>query len=250
MTIIYAWPPVAAVQTMWTDVALIRRSYGHNSGRRFVSSAGPRRRKTSVLVAAIGCHDRDGAGYSESLKRLLEGGVNLVRLQSPIINWRPDYRKWPHLTAPLSWTTGGDPLGWTAGGEPLYWFSGPAISATAGTDTNGLPTLTASGFQPGALVCRAYDGIRVYAADHSVSSAVSRAVRTVHADATGEAVIALHDALPAGIISIGDHESAVFEVEEMPQAPQPLGANWFYQWSFREVLPNEYDGATEVNPWA
>jgi hypothetical protein len=41
----------------------------------------------------------------------------------------------------------------------------------------------------------------------------------------------------------------VFEVVEMPRAMQPIGQDWFYEWRFREVLPHEYAGATEFNPW-
>lgn len=246
---IYAFPPVAAVSTMWTEVAPVRASRSALSGKRYVSSAGPRRRTAMVLVSALS-RARDGAGYSESLKRFLDGGMNLVRLNSSAVNWHLDYLPGTPgslFTAPLGWTVGGDPLDWTHDGQPLYWFTGPVLQGTSGT-VGGFPAITITGLTPGRLVCRAYDVIRSYAADGS-TTATARAITTVYADASGEAVIRLHDALASGVISIGDQESAVFEVEDMPSSPQPLGANWFYEWRFREVLPAEYAGATEVNPW-
>lgn len=250
---IYAFPPVAAVSTMWTEVAPVRVSRSAVDGRRFVSSAGPRRRTAMVLVSA-GAKRRnstlnsDGAGYSESLKRLLDGGMNLVRLNSPAVNRVADACRNALKTAPLGWTVGGDPLEWTHDGQPLYWFTGPALQGTVIFES-GFPAIRVTGLTAGSLVCRAYDVIRSYSADGS-TTATARAVRTVYAQSNGAARIPLHDALPAGVISIGDQESAVFEVDgPMPESPQPLGANWFYEWRFREVLASEYAGATEVNPW-
>ncbi len=74
-------------------------------------------------------------------------------------------------------------------------------------------------------------------------------MRTVYAEADG-ARISLHSALPKGVISVTDQESAVFEVLEMPRAVQPTGQNWFYDWSFREVLADEiHPDTVEVYPW-
>ena len=243
---IYAFPPVAAVSTMWTEVAPVRVSRSAIDGRRYVSSAGPRRRTAMVLVSAL-ARARDGAGYSESLKRFLDGGMNLVRLNSPAVNWHLDACRSTLRSSPLGWTVGGDPLDWTHDGQPLYWFTGPVLQGTSGT-VGSFPAVTITGLTPGALVCRAYDVIRSYATNGS-TTATARAITTVYADASGKAVIRLHDALASGVISIGDQESAVFEVEDMPSSPQPVGQNWFYEWRFREVLPSEYASATEVNPW-
>jgi hypothetical protein len=247
MTVIYAFPPVASVASMWTEIAPVRGSRSAVDGRRFVSSAGPRRRTAMVMVPAL-AKARDGAGYSESLKRFLDGGMNLIRLNSPAVNWHLD-RSGPYASAPLGWQVGGAPVAWTVGGDPLYWFSGPVLTATV-TTVGEFDAVSVSGLTPGSLACRAYDVLRTYAVSETTTSATARAVRTVYADDAGVAVIPLHSALPAGVISIGDQESAVFEVDgDMPSSPQPLGQNWFYEWRFREVLPAEHAGASEVNPW-
>jgi len=199
------------------------------------------------MVSALS-GDRDGAGYSESLKRLLDGGVNLVRLNSPAVNWHLDALSAGGLvTAPVRWEDSEGVMEWTHGGDPLLWFTGPVLVATV-TMLDGFAALSVSGLTPGRLVCRAFDVVRVYAA--GVSAGTARVVRTVHADNSGVAVIPLHSALPAGIVSIGDQESAVFEAMDMPRSPQPMGQNWFYQWNFREVLADEIPGDTsELDPW-
>jgi len=242
---IYAFPPVASVASLWTETAPVRVSRSAVDGKRYVSSAGPRRRKAMVMVSAL-ARARDGAGYSESLKRFLDGGMNLVRLNSPAVNWHLETL--PLATAPLGWTVGGEPLAWTSGGAPLYWYTGPVLAGTA-TTLGDYAAISLSGLTPGQLVCRAFDVIRSYSADAS-ATATARAVRTVYANGSGVAVIPLHESLAAGIVSIGDQESAVFEVDgDLPESAQPLGQNWFYEWRFREVLASEHAGMSEVNPW-
>lgn len=245
---IFAWPPVGVVGTEWTADQPIQRSRNAWTGARSVSAMGPRRRLAALNVSAL-AKDAWGAGYSESLKRLLDGGVNLVRLRSGAINWH--LQPTPYRPAPLGWTTGGNPLAWGVDGQPLRWFTGPTLAATPGTDSEGYDTITVTGLPAGVVLAGPGDVLRVYpssgpGAEAGVSAQI---VAPVRADADGVAVARLFSPVPAGVVSFGDSEEAVFEALEMPRSPQSIGANWFYRWSFIEVLPAEYAGAEEVNPW-
>ena len=101
MTNIYAWPPVHTVGRKWTVEAPVARSQFAFSGKRLVSSAGAARRVASATVSVLS-GDRNGAGYCEALKLLLDGGVHLVRLYSWPINWHLDAET-QRNTAPLRW---------------------------------------------------------------------------------------------------------------------------------------------------
>ena len=249
MTNIYAFPPVGSVGREWTEETRVARSSYLFSGKRAVSSLGPRRRLASLTVSALAL-GRNGAGYSESLKRLLDGGLHLVRLWSWPVNWHLDAADMAALlTEPLSWTSGGVPLIWTSGGVPLLWFTGANVQGVAGTDAAGFPILTLSGLPPGQLVLRPFDVVRVFPTAGGASVA-ARGVGAVSSDGAGAAVVRLHGALPTGTVSLGDVETAAFEVTSMPRAVQPVGADWTYEWGFREVLAAEITDPVEVNPWA
>jgi hypothetical protein len=246
VTIIYAFPPVASKGREWTEEVRVQRSAYLLSGKRAVSSLGPRRRLAQVQVSAL-ARGRNGAGYSESLKRFLDGGINLVRLYSWPVNWHLDATG-AGVSVPMTWTSGAVPLTWTSGAVPMRWFSGPAIRGVAGTDAGGFPILTLSGLVPGALVVRPFDVLRAYP-DNGDPSVAVRAVSLVYADGSGGAVVRLHDAAVSGTVSVGDSETGVFEATAMPRAVQPVNGDWVYQWDFREVLADEITDPEEVNPW-
>ncbi len=249
MTVIYHWPPVACVSTMWVERQPVRRSVSALTGQRFVTPVGPRRREAQVGISALS-RARDGQGYADSLRRLLRSGVNLVRVSSPAANWWMDHRAAQRpgglRSSPVQWIDGdGSPVLWHDVSGPVTWVNGPMIFCTA-TTLSGFPAAAVSGLAPGQLVCRAWDVIRVTAGgeDHT-----ARALRTVYADGAGAAVVPLHDPLPAGRISVTDEETAVFEAE-IEAVTQPLASNWIIGVTLREVLPSEIPpGAPEVNPW-
>ncbi|WP_190305699.1 hypothetical protein [Roseicitreum antarcticum] len=107
---------------------------------------------------------RDGAGYSESLKRLLDGGINLVRLTSPAVNW--------HLDAVAAKMPGGlvsHPSGFRAGDLTAIWRDNVAVAGGlvvgpmligVPADHRGFPAIALEGLTPRALVCRAHDVVR------------------------------------------------------------------------------------------
>lgn len=246
MTVIYAWPRALRYTAALLDEEHpVTSSRGMFTGRDAVSSAGPRRRIVQVTASSLAAY-RDGAGICASLNRLLGGRINLVRMDLPPVNWFAE--RLPLRSEPMTWTSGGDGLDWTSGGSPLVWFSGPLNSVTV-TTHNGFPALAVSGLTPGQLVCRAYDVVRSLASDTTLNGA-SRAVRTVFADASGNAVIPLHDAVPAGFLSIGGPDSGVFRVTSMSRSAQTVNADFPTAWVLREELPGEIPGgATEVDPW-
>jgi hypothetical protein len=245
MTNIYAWPPVHTVGRKWTTQAPVARSQFAFSGQRVISSAGPARRVASATVSVLS-GDRSGAGYCEALKRLLNGGVHLVRLYSWPINWHFDAET-QRNTAPLDWTSGGDPLGWTSGGDDVQWFTGPVVMA-APSVVDGWNVVTLTGLPPNTMVLRPAEFIRVFATGDLVGVS-AQVVAPAYSDGSGVAVARLFSAVPAGVASLGDRETAIFEATSLPEAVQPTGQNWTYQWDFLEVFPAEIDDPVEVDPW-
>ena len=222
MTTIYTAPPWRLKSTMPGLIQPTRQSRGVFSGEVHPSSAGPTRRKLAIEVSAL-AGNRDGAGLSESLKVLLDGGLNYVRVPVAPVNW---IRGLPGGPADL----GG--AGWVATVTTLHGFD--AVRLT--------------GRIPGAVVCRAYDLIGSYVSGTLAGTA--RAVATVKAGVDGVAVIPLHSALPAGVIRVGEAETMVARATQVPEAAQPVSGDWVLPWRFEEVLAGEYPGDTaEVNPW-
>jgi len=245
MTKIYAWPPVFTVGRKWTTQAPVARSQFAFSGKRVISSAGPARRVASITVSALS-GDRNGAGYCESLKRLLDGGVHLVRLYSWPINWHLD-ADLQRNTAPLQWLEGAAPSEWALGGDDVQWFSGPLVMA-APSVVDGWHVVTLTGLPANTMVLRPAEFIRVFAAGDLVGVS-AQVVAQAYSDGSGVAVVRLFSAVPAGVASLGDRETAIFQATSMPEAVQPVGQNWTYQWDFLEVFPEEIDSPVEVNPW-
>jgi hypothetical protein len=224
MTTIYAAPPWRILSQTWGEEAPVRVSRSLFSAARHVTSAGPRRRVVALEVAALDSGARDGAGLSTSMARLLDGGVNLVRLPLPGVNW--------HLDAP----------------PPPHDLAGAAWVATV-TTLGGFAALRLTGRTPGAVVCRAYDLIGVYVSGALAGTA--RAVKTVTAGIDGVAIIPLFSALPAGVVRVDAPATMVCEALQIPDSAQPLGGQWSLVWRFREVLAGEFpDDAPEVDPWS
>jgi hypothetical protein len=246
---IFAWPPVGVIGHEWTEEQPVQRSRNAWTGKRSVSALGPRRRVARLDVSAL-ARGGYGAGYSEALKRLLDGGVHLVRIASLPINWHLAPTPWRN--APVQWATDDGPLAWTASTNPVRWFTGPAIAGTPGTDTDGFDTVTVGGLPANAIIAGPGDFLRVYPYSGSdvAEGVAAQIVAPVITDGTGAAVVRLFSEVPAGVVSFGDQDVGVFEAVDMPRAMQPLSANWTYSWNFREVLPSEIpDDADEVDPW-
>ena len=241
---VYAWPPVGVVGTEWSETSPVRRSRSLLTGADYISTTQRRRRVVTLEVSSL-ARGRSGAGYSEALKRLLQGGVNAVRLHSYPINWYLDALRNDFQSAPLSWTTNGDDLGWEANGSELLWFTGPALQGTVGTE-GGWDVVTVTGAPANTLLVRPGDFVRIYGAEVGVAQVVTEA----RSDANGDATIRLFEPLPNdGTLSLGDRESIVARPESIPRAVQPVSGNWTYEWQFREIFADEVGGFEEVDPW-
>lgn len=247
---IIAFPPVGYVASRWEEAGRVQSGRGFFDGQRIASAFGPVRISASFRVSAL-AKNRSGAGYMEMLKRQMRHGVDLVRVKSPPVNWFLDHLGNDDLrVSEIDWTTTlyGSEIDWTYTG-PLAWFNDLSKQGTTGTDGKGFDTITVTGLPPNRLVCRPADVVRSY--DDSIQSiGVARALTEARTDASGEVTIRLDGPLPSGIISIGDFEERVFAVNgEFPSTDQTVSGNWFYPINLIEVLPAEYAGATEVDPW-
>lgn len=248
---VYAWPPVGVTGWEWSEVAPMAVSRSIISGADYASASGPRRKIAALNVSALG-RGRSGAGYIENLKTLLDGGVNLVRLNSTPVNWWLDAARLQALrqSQPLGWKTGDNPLAWQSGANPLKWFGGAVLTGAA-TTVGGVPALSVSGLPVSRLVARPAEYVTLFSGGLSdVVGVTARVLTEAWSDASGVAVIKLMSALTGtGRANIGTSESAVFKADSMPRAMQGLNGDWSYAWSFRQVFSDEVGGFTEVNPW-
>ena len=247
---VYAWPPVTALATEWTRVAPTSASRSAITGRRYVSGHDRERIEARLVVSGIG-KNRMGAGYCEALKRIMDGGSHLVRVNSPSVNWALAGRADPaRASVGVDWTDVGVDLDWTDSGTALLWFSGVLLAGTAGTDAAGFDIVTVTGLDhvtDGTLIARPGEFISGYDLAGGASTVQVMAPAYVSG---GTAVIRLFEPLAyTARISIGTRESAVFEVTDLPRSVQPASGSWSYDWPLRQVFEDETDGFTEVDPW-
>lgn len=248
---VYGWPPVGAVLRLWDVSEPISESQSGQTGARYVSAREPTRYVASARVSSLG-RGRNGAGYVHALKRLLQGGVNLVRLTSSPINWYLDaaaeagFRQSDVLT----WESGGDALEWTSGGGELVWLTGTPLTATI-TTSGGFPALSITGLPPSRLVCRPGEYLTVFEEVSDTTGATVEAIAPAYSNSSGVAIVRLLEAAPyGGRVNIGTCISAVFRVVgSLPRAAQPIGADWFHDFEFEEIFPDQVGGFTEVPDW-
>ncbi len=249
MVKVIAFPPVGVVGSMWTVAAPVQRSRSLITGRRYVSRFGRARVQASLRVSALS-RTASGAGYSEMLIRHIDGGADLVRLNSYPINWHLDQSRLAgqRLSQQLLWSDDANPLLWQDGGQPLYWFNGTVLAGIVSGDT-----IEVTGLPPGKLVCRPGEFVQMFAVIADNDGPISQATAEAYSDADGVALIRLFDPVPAGDyarVNIGISDSRVFEVTSIPSVAQPVGQNWFYDFSFSEVFADEVQGGfEEVDPW-
>lgn len=239
---IVAWPPVGVRAHLWTVDDPVSRSASWPSGARRVSQALRRRRIVQLEVSARARGDV-GAGYMEALRRILQGGVHLVRLVGyPINAGGPPLPDPERGSVPLLWRDDQVPLSWLDSGSELAWVDGTILDGVAGSIGN-VPVLTVTGLPPSAQVARPGEFARVGGQAAMITAAA-------WSDESGVAVLRLTEPLPSGTVSIGESESAIFEVVEMGSTPRPVRGDWSYTWRFRQVYEDEIAGApVEVDPW-
>lgn len=237
MSRIIAWPPVAVDATMWTVRAPVLRSRSVFSGVRSVASLGPARIHAGFELAARNCAE-DGAGIAEMLIALLDGGVNLLRVPSPAVGTQ--------TLAALNRKLGGT---WTAPEGPGLWLNHNWQGTV--TTSGGFDALAFTGLVANIVLCRAGDVLRSYHPDTQASQGTARAIRTVRTSDVGAATVLLDGPLAAGVVSFGDVEYRVFELDgEPPLVWSPRYGDWVYRFTMDEVFTDEIpSGWTEVAPW-
>lgn len=247
---VYPWPPVAPVKWDWHVFDPIERDTSMITGADYISATMRRRRMASIEVH--GRRDGMAAGYMESLKLLLEGGIHAVRLSSQPINWHLDATREAGTrdSSIVTWEDTGDAVTWENGGSPLTWYSGTWLTGTTGTDAAGFAIITVTGLPPNRLVARPSEFVRLFTTSDGV---VARVLAPAFSDASGVAVIRLHSALPAVTdvrVNLGAQDSGVFRPDSLPRAAQPVSGDWTYRWELYEIFADEVDGGfTEVAPW-
>lgn len=256
---VFPWPPVGALGGEWTQIAPTARLRSGLTGRDQMQASQPRRRIATVVVSALAA-GRMGAGYCETLKQILDGGIHAVRLQSSPINWWLDelQRQGETMNAnPLAWRAGSgpNPLAYQAGSgpNPLNWYSGIVVRGGVPVAAGAWVHLPAWGLPRNAIVGRPGDFIRIYDLADSAVSEIARLMRPAVTNSAGEVTLKL-DRMPSisnGRISMAGQDEAVFRVEgALPRAVQPVSGDWSYTWNFREVFAEEVGGFLErPNTW-
>lgn len=259
---VFPWPPVAAIGTEWTISQPIVRMRSGITGRTIKQASRPPRRLATVIVSSLGGRSRSGAGYSEMLKKALQGGVHGVRLRSSPINWWLDTfcmrQSGDADSDSMSWLTPGDlgtELGWTtpndAGGD-LVWITGPnefVVDPVYTPLSTGGSMINVSGFPPGRLAVRAGDYVTIHKWDGLLAFQRVQVISDAFANSSGILTIRVTPEVTivgGGLLKLAAQDEAVFEViGDLPRAVQNVQGDWTYTWNFREIFSDEVGGFTE-----
>lgn len=225
------------------------------SGRRYVSQALRRRRQVRLTVLGSRANS---SGYMEALKRLLRGGVHLVRLRSRPLYVGQQIDGDTRSGEVLQWFSELDIMDWLTGNEGMLWLESGVLLTAAPTTVDGFPAVTISGFptstgQEPQLVGRVGEFITVYPSfDNNDGGVTAMLLRDLYVEEDGSAVAVTDTAIPfEGRADIGTGETAAFEPVRMPRALHSYGQSWFYDWEFSQVYEDEVEGGfVELNPWA
>jgi len=249
MVNVYKWPPVGAISREWTQIAPVSVSRSMITGAEFVTAAQRRRRVAQIEVSAIFSPFEAGAGYMEALKRLLDGGIHLVRLEY----YKPgschlDVTDGERQGGWVEWVTPPSGFGWIIPPGEFRWFAGVDLPYTVTTD-GGLPAIRVTGLPPNALVALPGEFVSVEVDDELLRFMV---VAPASSDGAGVVIIRLTAEPPAGDrVSIGARDTGIFKADALPRAVEPSRGDWSYSWQFTEVFEDEGRGAlVEIDPWS
>ena len=248
MTNVYSWPPVATMSKEWSINDPISESIELFSGDTFVSAAQRRRRIAKIQASSIFSPYAAGAGYMEALKRLLKGGVHLVRLNHRTrVYYEGLIPENIRVSNYIGWIYPSQSFDWESNGSPFIWFSGIKFNAVVIPDAP-IPSFTVSGLPPNALI--AIPG--QFASGHRVNFSYVNLmiIAPVKSDSDGNAVVRF-EFMPSDVVTIsfGAIDTGVFKANSMPRAVEPAGQDWSYTWDFTEVFEDERGPFVEINPW-
>lgn len=238
MTKVYEWPPVRALSREWTVADPIAKSQSLITGAEFISAAQRRRRIATIEASSMFAPNGAGAGYMEALKRLLQGGINLVRIRH-----RPTTFYCGDKEA-FGWVLPSAPFGWELPFEGITWSSDGDESLYGTVTTDGaFPAVSVEGAPPNRIMATVGEYITIGSESHMVlSPAIS--------DDAGNVLIRLVTTPSAsGIVSFGTTDIGVFRADAMPRATQPATGDWSYTWSFTEVFEDERGPFEDIDPW-
>lgn len=238
MTKVYEWPPVRALSREWTVHDPIAKSQSLITGAEFISAAQRRRRIAVIEASSMFAPNGAGAGYMEALKRLLQGGVNLVRIRHrPTTFYCSGQEAFGWVIPPegFEWILPIDGISWTTDGAD------PLIGTL--TSDDGFPAVAVEGVPPNTLIATVGEYVSVGGESHMVlAPAIS--------DDDGNVAIRLVTQPSSdGIVSLGTTDIGVFKADEMPRAVQPATGDWSYTWSFTEVFEDERGPFEDIDPW-
>ena len=251
MADVYAWPPVGRIAENWWAESPVNVSRSILTGARYASAAQRRRRYATITVGNAG-RGAAGMGYLHVLADLLQGGVNFVRLtRLPPNGWADAVGLAGNRRSdPVALTTGTDPsVSITLGGSPVTLFTGWVLRGTASV-VSGQAQIALTDGPPLTIIARPGEMLTLYNPLTDTVGASAMVQSLAVTDVSGAATIKLMSPLTGtGRVEIGTGETGVFEVTDMPFAPQPLSGDWSTTWSFAEVFADEVGTFAEVNPW-
>lgn len=222
-------PPVKYKQSAWSIDAPISESRSGWTDFNRTSSFKPKRKKTSVSISAWG-NDYTGAGYSENLIYLLDGGANFVRLYSNPVQWFPGVQsdKSERNNEEFNWYDGATLIDWD-----VTWLDGTYLECTV-TGTN---QITITGLPANQIVARPAEYVTVYPGG---TGEIHRVFTVSKSNAAGVAVITLFTTpTGAGRVSLGDSDTGIFRVLGIPYVSNTAGNDYTYDFSFIEVLSTD-----------
>lgn len=241
VTKIIKWPPIKARGVEFTVDQPISESVSTlNTDTRYVSQYKPEKRVVTMVVSGRN-NSGSAGGYVNQLKRFLQGGVHLVRLDTLPSHFNLDW-KGLRGQVPMNWTSTDREMGWEASGLEMLWLTGELLTGTT-FDDNGWQGLRVGPFEPNTIVAYPDELVRV-------GTSKARVIKLEYSDDTGYANLRLDGPITSGDVILGDTESAIYKLESIPRSVQYAGEDWEYEFNFREVFENEIRGAyEEVNPW-
>lgn len=253
MVNVYKWPPVAAISREWDIIDPVSTSKSLITGASFASAAQRRRRVATIEVSSRFSPHQSGMGYMKALKRLLAGGIHLVRLDYAQFNWEcldvkqseraGSFFDWAYPPMPFDWATPPPP-------SEFRWFDGADLPFTV-TTSGGFPAVRVPGLPAQALVALPGEFVTIFADEEDMVGMAFMILTPTYTDDAGVAIIKLVDTPVSGDrVSIGGKDAGVFRALSMPRTMEPAGGDWSYVWEFEEVFDDEGRGPfTEVNPW-
>lgn len=252
MVKVYKWPPVGVLSSKWTTRKPTAVSQSLVSGA-FYSSSMTRERIAASIKVGGWSFDYTGHGYMETLKELLDGGRNLVRLDEIVEPYMPGFNEqigqWPQK---LEWRGNNyEVLTWrNAAGGVITWTTGQLYVASVQTDSRRY--LRVKGLTPGQVVARPGQrmvAVRMPDGPHEPAMATQRVV----ADRQGNANIRLHKEVPTQTTHavLRWRNTGAFRVEgPMPEVDVEVNREPIWDWKFIQVFADEVQGGfVEENPW-